>query len=817
MSTDSVSTVMLPTPRSRGGRHDTAAQPPRARVLRALERVGADGHDAHALHIDDAEALLGARSDELESLLNIATRLRNAGAEARGDATGNTITYSRKVFIPLTTLCRDRCHYCTFVDTPGALRREGREAYLSPEQVLEIARAGAAAGCKEALFTLGDRPEDRWQAARDWLTEHGYASTIDYVAAMAKLVLQETGLLPHVNPGVMSWAEIQRLRAVSPSMGMMLETTSTELWSEPGGAHFGSPDKDPALRLRVIEDAGRSRIPFTTGILLGIGETLRDRAESLFAIRAAHARWGHVQEVIVQNFRAKPRTAMQNEPDLETQQYIAAVAVARLVMGPEAHIQAPPNLTDPHELALLIRAGIDDWGGVSPLTPDHVNPERPWPHVSDLASLTSEAGFDLRERLTAHPRWVRDPETWIDPGLHDAVASLAGESGLAATSQNHRAHLRRTRFDASGISASLIDRAANGTLSDDEWTRLLTADGTALDDLAAAADESRRRAVGDEMTFAVNRNLDASLYDPTGARGGLGEAELRALASEALAVGATEVCVQGTLHASLPGAAAFDLIESLHDAAPELHLHAFRAAEVRDTAQRLGISPSDVYRELRERGVGSVPGTAAFILDDRIRAALTGGTAMTAAEWLRLIGEAHRAGLRSTATMVYGHIEEPHDVIAHLRALKKLQDETGGFTEFIPMPLMPADVPLPPETRAMLRDAARSHGTELPGGALPVASPRTSRAIHAVSRLLLAGSIDHIQAAWTKLGVADATRVLAGGADDLGGLLLNSAISPAADPEHGRSLSHDDVTRLAAGLDRKPRQRTTLYGSVTQS
>ncbi|WP_153038851.1 7,8-didemethyl-8-hydroxy-5-deazariboflavin synthase CofG, partial [Rathayibacter tanaceti] len=372
---------------------------------------------------ESAEALLGARGAELDALLDAAGRLRDEGLARRGRP--GVITYSRKVFVPLTKLCRDRCHYCVFVETPGGLAAKRESTFMEPEEILEVARAGAALGCKEALFTLGDRPEDRWPVARAWLTEHGYASTLEYVRAMAVLVMTETGMVTHLNPGVMSWAELQRLRPVAPSMGMMLETTAERLWSEKGGVHYGSPDKEPALRLRVLEDAGRSRIPFTTGVLLGIGENAAERADALFAIRESHERWGHVQECIVQNFRAKPRTAMQNEVDLELQEYVANVAVARLVLGADATIQAPPNLTDEQELGLLLRAGVDDWGGVSPLTADHVNPERPWPHIDDLARLTAAAGFRLHERLTAHPQYLRDAETWIDPRVTPSVQALA--------------------------------------------------------------------------------------------------------------------------------------------------------------------------------------------------------------------------------------------------------------------------------------------------------------------------------------------------------------------------------------------------------
>lgn len=751
--------------------------------------------------LDQATALLSARGDELERLLTVASRLRDRGQVTAGHP--GVITYSKKVFLPITTLCRDRCHYCIFVDTPGKLLKKGKDAYLSPEQILDVARQGAQMGCKEVLFTLGDRPEERWPVAREWLTEHGYSSTIDYVLAMSRLVLEETGLLPHLNPGVMTWSELQRLRPYAPSMGMMLETTSRSLWSEPGGAHFGSPDKDPALRLRVLEDAGRSRIPFTTGILLGIGETMRDRAESLFAIRDSHERWGHVQETIVQNFRTKSGTAMQNEPDLATQEYVAAVAVARLVMGADAHIQAPPNLTEPDELHLLVRAGIDDWGGVSPLTPDHVNPERPWPQLDDLARMTAAAGHRLEERLTAHPTYVNGGEDWIDERLRPFVTALAAPSGLAQPELRGSGQpwgpAKTAPATLLAPLGEMLRRAekAPAALSDRDYVTLLSADGDALDALTALADGVRSTTVGDEITYVANRNIDGALCGAEGPNG-LTLPEIGDLADEAWAQGATEICVQGALPATLPGSTYRELVSAIKLRQPGLHLHAFRPAEVADGAARLGISPREFLESLRESGLDSVPGTAARILDDTVRGLLSGGTDIPVASWIDLVTTAHSVGLRSTATMVYGHVETPAQVVAHLRTLASIQDQTGGFTEFIAMPFVPADSPVP-----------------LPADARPGPTLRESRAVHAVARLMLSGRIDHLQAAWPKLGLAGAGRILQGGADDLGGLLLGSAIRPGTGAEAGRSLKLTDAQKLAGELGRGLRQRTTSYGLVS--
>jgi FO synthase len=729
-----------------------------------------------------AESLLAARGEDLDRLLAVAGRIRDAGLRDAGRP--GVITYSRKVFIPLTHLCQDRCHYCIFVQTPGKLAKAGISPYMEPQEVLEIARQGAALGCKEALLTLGDRPENRWPIARQWLDEHGYASTLDYVGAMAQLILDGTGLLPHLNPGVMSWAELQRLKPVGPSMGMMLETTSTRIWLEKGGAHFGSPDKDPAVRLRVLEDAGRARIPFTTGVLLGIGENSAERIDAILELRRLSEQYGHIQEVIVQNFRAKRATAMMNEADLGAQEYGAAVAVARVLLGPGARVQAPPNLTDAAELSLLLRAGIDDWGGVSPLTPDHVNPERPWPQIEELARLTAGEGFALTERLTVHPHYLREVRTgadWLDDRLAPRLLALADPAGLAQGDALRGTILQRAAADPAG-------------LTDAEYAALLAADGSDLEALAQVADHVRRDRVGDTVTYALNRNIDSSL--------GLPLQLVANLAAEAAALGATEICMQGAIAPGAEASGYLELVRAIKDHQPGLHLHAFRPAEIADGASRAGVPATAWLRELKAAGVDTVPGTGARILNDRLRRALSGGTDMPAAQWVELVQTAHRVGLRSTATMVYGHLEMPLDIVAHLRTLARMQDDAqadgtgGGFTEFIAMPFVPSESAI-----------------AVPG-ARPGPTLRESRAVHAVARLMLAGRIDHVQAAWTKLGLRGAQLVLAGGADDLGGVLLDGSLHPLAGPEHGRSLTVADVIRIAGELGRPVRQRTTTYGHV---
>lgn len=759
----------------------------------------------HPLDAGDAEALLGATGDDLDRLLALAGAVRDEGLRAAGRP--YVITYSRKVFVPLTTLCRDRCHYCIFVDTPGQLLKKRKPAYMSPEQVLAVVRQGQAMGCKEALLTLGDRPEDRWPEARAWLDEHGFASTLDYVAHIARLITRETGMLVHANPGVMAHDELGMLRPTAPSMGMMLETTSRRLFEEPGQVHFGSPDKDPALRLGVIEDAGRHRIPFTTGILVGIGETLTDRAESLVAMRELHERYGHVQEIIVQNFRAKPRTAMQGAPDADLLEYVAAVATARLVFGPRMRIQVPPNLSDPAEFDLLVRAGIDDWGGVSPLTADHVNPERPWPHLDDLARMTADLGFTLRERLTAHPEYVHAAEVWIDPALHAPVAALAAPDGLAAdvlpspvqNSGDPRAaaapaapHPPAVLNSARSGIRLLAERAAADPLSldDDAWERMLRATAGDLDALTSTADDVRRYTVGEAVSLVVNRNLTSTGFRAAG-RGGPGEfdlADAAAIAADAWELGATEVCIQGLLDPGEEPAAYLDLVRAVKAAAPDLHVHAYRPQDVRDLADRGGLGLDGALAAMREAGVDTVPGTGVKVLSERVRALVAPGDLEIDA-WIDAITAAHRAGFRSTSVLFYGHVETAAERVAHLRMLRSIQDDTRGFAEFVPIPLP-------------------GHGTALVDGRSPL---EEHRAMVAVSRLLLSGSIPHIQIPWTRVGRDAAAELLRAGGDDLGGTLLDGRVLADTGIEHGLELPVADAARLAQRLFRPFRQRTTDY------
>ena len=811
---------------------------------RALARAEA----GKALSIEEAEALLLARGPELDRLLSLASRLRDL-------AHGDVVTYSRKVFVPLTMLCRDHCHYCTFAKPPARLDA----AFLSIDEVVAIAEAGRRLGCKEALFTLGDRPEERYDVARTWLEERGYASTLDYVRAAAIRVIEETGLLPHLNPGVMSYEDMTRLKHVSASMGLMLETSSYRLTGR-GMPHFGSPDKVPAARLRMIEDAGRLAIPFTTGILVGIGETARERAESLFAIRERHRRYGHVQEVIVQNFRAKPGTAMHRAPEPGDEEFLAAVATARVVLGPRMHLQAPPNLSDPPMQLRLLDAGIDDWGGVSPLTPDHVNPEKPWPALEALAERTAERGKMLRERLTIYPEYATRPDPYLAGKMRAPVAALLGADGLAVEGRSPQAmpwqdpdvrwKSRRTamefakaagaglRPDASAVygdlgtlenevtrawagarvvrerldaelKAALSKAAAHRPIDDDEALVLFRAEGAGLEALCSVADELRREAVGDEVTYVVNRNINFTNVCYVGCRFcAFAQREVDAesytltldevadKAAEAWDRGATEVCMQGGIHPDLPGSFYLDLVSAIKERTPDIHVHAFSPMEVLSGSTKLGISFAEFLQECRARGLGSIPGTAAEILDDDVRWILTKGK-LPADTWEEIVRTAHRLGIPSSSTIMYGHVDAPPHWVFHIRRLARIQRETGGFTEFVPLSFVHQNAPI-----------------YLAGKARPGPTFDENRRMHAVARILLDGVIPNVQVSWVKMGVQACQTILRGGANDFGGTLMEETISRMAGSEWGISMEPSQLEDAIVGIGRTPVQRTTTYGRV---
>jgi FO synthase len=836
-------------------------------MRRALKRA----RDGVALDTAEAAVLLQARGEDLVDLCASAARVRDAGLATAGRP--GVITYSKSVFIPLTRLCRDKCHYCTFATVPGKLRRaratEGAPpasksagAFMSPDEVLDIARRGAELGCKEALITLGDKPEDRWPEAREWLEAEGYDDTIAYVRAMAIRILEETGLLPHLNPGVMTWTDFQRLKPVAPSMGMMLETTAERLWSEPGGPHYGSPDKEPAVRLRVLEDAGRSSVPFTSGLLIGIGETAEERADSLFALRRVSRAYHGIQELIIQNFRAKPDTAMRGMPDAELDDLVATVAVARHIMGPSGCLQAPPNLVA-GEYARLIGAGIDDWGGVSPLTPDHVNPEQPWPQIDRLAEQSAAAGFRLRERLAVYPEFVQRGEPWLDPRLLPHVRALADpgtglaredvkpvglpwqepDEGFTAAGRTDlhrtidtrgRTSDRRDDFDevygdwealreaaVPGMVPSRIDgdvrqalrQAADdpAKLTDDEALALLHADGPALDALTRIADELRRDVVGDDVTYIVTRNINFTNVCYTGCRFcafaqrrtdadayTLSLSQVADRAEQAWQVGAVEVCMQGGIHPDLPGTAYFDIARAVKERVPGMHVHAFSPMEVVNGASRTGMSIREWLTAAKEAGLDSIPGTAAEILDDEVRWILTKGKLPTAT-WIEVVRTAHELGIRSSSTMMYGHVDQPRHWLGHLRTLAGIQQETGGFTEFVTLPFIHTNAPV-----------------YLAGIARPGPTARDNRAVTAMARLLLHPHITNIQTSWVKLGQEGAAEMLRSGANDLGGTLMEETISRMAGSSYGSYRSIQDLVAIAEEAGRPAKPRTTLYGEVPQ-
>ncbi|MGA2399911.1 MAG: 5-amino-6-(D-ribitylamino)uracil--L-tyrosine 4-hydroxyphenyl transferase CofH [Steroidobacteraceae bacterium] len=781
----------------------SAARGPFEQLVLAL---GLQGRGS-ARGMADVERLVRASAGDITAQ---AARLRDEGF-------GALITYSRKVFLPLTQLCRDSCHYCTFAKAPRHLQNP----YMSVEEAVAVAAQGAQLGCKEALFTLGERPELRYRVARQWLESQGFASTLHYVAHVAAAVRERTGLLPHINAGCMSADEMAMLRPVSASMGLMLESTAQRL-TEKGGPHYGSPDKEPAVRLETLAEAGRQKVPFTTGLLIGIGETRAERIEALHAIQDLQQRYGHIQEVIIQNFVPKPGTIMARAPAADREELLWSIAAARLVLGPHMSIQAPPNLS-PAPLPALIGAGINDWGGVSPLTPDYVNPESPWPEIERLRSESERGGKTLAERLTIYPAYTKSPTEWLDTAMRRAVLEQSDGQGLAREDRWRTgrstdlpmgfATLHRRTAPTSTPTSKLLDELLqNGAehVDRESLAMLFNARGADFRRVCEAADAQRAETNGAIATYVVNRNINYTnmcSYRCTfcafskgtrkheGAERGylLDIAEVVRRSLEARERGATEVCLQGGIHPSFTGETYLDILRAVKSADPEMHVHAFSPLEVWHGATTLGMTLRDYLTLLRAEGLGSLPGTAAEILVDRVRAVLCPDKLSTE-QWLEVIETAHEIGLPTTSTMMFGHVDSYEDWAAHLGKLRALQKRTQGFTEFVPLPFVAHEAPL------------YKRGQARPGPTL-----RESILMHAVARLALHPHFDNIQASWVKMGRAGMREALCAGANDLGGTLMNESITRAAGATHGQEMTSSDMRALAASLGRSLMQRTTLY------
>ncbi|TPL23431.1 7,8-didemethyl-8-hydroxy-5-deazariboflavin synthase subunit CofH [Mesorhizobium sp. B2-4-9] len=746
--------------------------------------------------------------------------LLDAAAARRDKVHGSYVSYSRKVFIPLTKLCRDVCHYCTFAQPP----RKGQRAFLSREEVLAIAKAGKEAGCKEALFTLGDKPELRYPAARDELAQLGHKTTISYLAEMAALVLHETGLLPHVNPGLLTNDDLEALRGVSISQGIMLESASERLCAK-GGAHHGSPDKLPAARLDTIKRAGEKAVPFTTGILIGIGETREERIDALLALRELNDLHGHLQEIIIQNFRPKPGTRMADTPAPELDDHLWTIAIARLLFEPQMNIQAPPNLS-PGALSQLIGAGINDWGGVSPVTPDHVNPEAPWPHLEELGSATRDAGKKLVERLAVYPAFARDPIRWVDAALRFPLYNLVDADGWPRTDRwcpGRADHLpvadvallgMRPVQASRGIQA-VLDKADDGRLLNEaDIVTLFRARDTDFAAVCRAADTLRRRVNGDVVSYVVTRNINYTNICyfkcqfcafskgkmSENLRGRPYDLELEEVAGrvrEAWERGASEVCMQGGIHPSYTGERYLSLCRAVKEAVPSIHMHAFSPLEVFQGAKTLGVSLSEFLVRLKQAGLDTLPGTAAEILDDEVRRTLCADKLNTQ-EWLDVMRTAHGLGFRTTATIMFGHIDAYEHWARHLMRIRDLQAETGGFTEFVPLPFVHMEAPI-----------------YLKGRSRPGPTFREVILMHAVARLTLHPHITNIQTSWVKVGPEGVRHCLNAGVNDLGGTLMDESISRSAGASHGQEMTPQRMESIIVGAGRVPRLRTTTYGNAS--
>jgi len=764
--------------------------------------------------LSDAEAKLLANFDDTAAIAEVASELRD-------QQFNNVVTYSRKVFIPLTHLCRDVCHYCTFAKVP----RKVLAPYMSIEEVLEQAKHGAKMGCKEALFTLGEKPELRYKAAREALADMGYTTTTEYLKVAAKRVFEETGLLPHLNPGNLSPEELEDLKSVSPSMGIMLESASERL-CEKGMPHYGSPDKIPEVRLQTLRNAGIAKVPFTTGILIGIGETRLERIESLLKIREIHEQYHHIQEIIIQNFRAKPETKMVHAPEPDLNELLWTIGIARIIFGAKMSVQAPPNLS-PGVLSKIVKSGINDWGGVSPVTPDFVNPEAPWPHLSDLAEQTYAAGKHLDERLTIYPQYAQEFSSWIHPNLHERIADMIDTEGFARTDSWSPGDIETTPPNEimSGLInepkkiskdiQSILNKSEQAVpLNEQEIIRLFQARGDDFSAVTQAADQLRREINGDTVSFVVNRNINYTnicyfkcqfcafskgklAENLRGRPYDLSEEEIARRTKEAWDRGATEVCMQGGIHPEYTGETYINILKTVKESVPSMHIHAFSPLEIWQGAATMEMDLTEYLSLLKDAGLSTLPGTAAEILDDEVRAIICADKINTQ-QWLDVMEAAHEVGFKTTATIMYGHLERLEHWARHLIRIRDLQDRTGGFTEFVPLPFVHMEAPM------YLKGQARKGPTF-----------REAVLMHAVARLAFGKSIKNIQASWVKMGHEGIKACLNAGCNDLGGTLMNESISRAAGTQHGQETSPIEMRKLIRMLNRNPTQRTTIYGKVS--